>query len=223
MLFRSCEGKKKKEIARLLSLDPQTIRNIIDSKTESRAKQRSDKKKVDIELLRSLYADCEGYIQRVYEILTEEHDVKIAYSTLTRLVRDHGIGQKKNGRCHHVDDIPGEEFQHDTTTYVLKIGGKSMKLVCSGIYLRYCKMRYIKFYPYFRRFEMKCFFYEALTYWNYVAQICMVDNTNLAVLHGTGSNAVFTPEMKAFAKPYGFEWLAHEKGHANRKAGKERN
>ena len=216
-------GKKKKKIAGLLDLDPQTVRNIIDAETDHRAKQRSDKKKVDIELLRSLYADCEGYIQRVYEILIEEHDVKMAYSTLTRLVRDHGISQKENGRCHQVEDVSGEEFQHDTTTYVLKIGSKSMKLVCSGMYLRYSKMRYIKFYPYFRRFEMKCFFYEALTYWGYVAKICIVDNTSLAVLHGTGSNAVFTPEMKAFAKPYGFGWLAHEKGHANRKAGKERN
>ena len=46
--------------------------------------------------------------------------------------------------------------------------------------------------------------------------------TNLAVLHGTGKAAVIHPEMISFAKPYGFAWLAHEKGHANRKAGCER-
>ena len=50
-----------------------------------------------------------------------------------------------------------------------------------------------------------------------------IDNTNLAVLYGTGKEAVFNPEMLVFAKPFGFEWLAHAKGHANRKAGEERN
>ncbi len=219
----SAAGKKKKVIAKLLDLDPQTVRDIINTETESCTKQRSDKKEVDVELLRSLYADCNGYIQRVHEILSEEHDIKIAYSTLSRLIRSHNIGRKINSRCDQVDDVSGEEMQHDTTTYRLKIGKTSMNLVCSGFYLRYSKMRYIKFYPYFRRFEMKCFFYETLTYWGYLAQICVVDNTSLAVLRGTGKNAVFTPEIKAFAKPYGFGWLAHEKGHANRKAGKERN
>ena len=84
-------------------------------------------------------------------------------------------------------------------------------------------MRYIKFYPVFNRFKMKCFFHEALSYWKYTAKICVIDNTSLAILHGTGKNAVFCPEMIAFAKAYGFSWLAHEKGHANRKAGEERN
>lgn len=52
---------------------------------------------------------------------------------------------------------------------------------------------------------------------------CWIDNTNLAVWKGTGKNAVMAPEMTAFARSYGFEWHAHELGHANRKAGKERN
>jgi len=220
----SREGKKKKEIARLLNLDPQTVRRILTAGPENPgAKQRSDKKGIDAELLRSLYSRCNGYMQRVHELLGEEEKIKIGYSTLTRMIRSLGIGQKINKRCHHVDDIPGNEMQHDTSPYRLKIGNETRVVVCSGLYLRYSKMRYVKFYPHFNRFLMKCFFYEVLTYWKYAARTCMIDNTNLAVLHGTGKEAVFHPEMTAFAKPYGFDWVAHEKGHANRKAGKERN
>ena len=41
-------------------------------------------------------------------------------------------------------------------------------------------------------------------------------------MRGTGKNAVIVPEMAVFAKRYGFEFLCHEPGHANRKAGEER-
>jgi len=159
----------------------------------------------------------------MHEILREEESAEIGYSTLTNIIRENGIGQKINKRCHHVPDMPGAEMQHDTTTYKVKLGSKLRRVVCSGLYLRYSKMRYIKFYFHFNRFKMKCFFYEALRYWGYTANTCVIDNTNLAILHGTGKQAVFNPEMTAFCKPYGFDWLAHEKGHANRKAGKERN
>lgn len=219
----SAAGKRNKEIARLLGLDARTVRKILACPADVKAKPRSDKKTVDIELLRDLYARCDGYLQRVHEILEEEYDIKTGYSTLTRLVRAQGIGQKGTKRCHHVDDIPGAEMQHDTTLYKIKIGDSIMKLICSGLYLRYSKMRYIKFYPYFNRFLMKCFIYEALSYWGYAAGTCVIDNTSLAIDNGTGKNAVFSPQMQSFAKPYGFQWLAHEKGHANRKAGKERN
>jgi hypothetical protein len=69
---------------------------------------------------------------------------------------------------------------------------------------------------------MKCFLHEALSFWNYAAVVCIIDNTNLARLRGTGKNAVIVPEMEQFAKQYGFELVCHEVGHANRKAGNER-
>jgi hypothetical protein len=69
---------------------------------------------------------------------------------------------------------------------------------------------------------MKCFFHEALSFWRYVATECIIDNTSLARLYGTGKNAVINPEMAQFARQYGFEFVCHEKGHANRKAGNER-
>jgi hypothetical protein len=69
---------------------------------------------------------------------------------------------------------------------------------------------------------MKCFFHEALMFWGHSAPVCIIDNTNLARLSGTGKNAVIVPEMQQFAKSYGFCFVCHEKGHANRKAGDER-
>lgn len=216
------EGKKKKQIARLLNLTPKIVRKILAEGCESAPKARCDRKEIDPDLLDRLYSRCDGYVQRVREILADEEGIAIGYSTLTRMIRNLGIGRKTTTRCHQVPDIPGEEMQHDTTTYRLRIGDKVMSVISSGLYLRYSKMRYIKFYPHFNRFKMKCFFHEALRFWGFSARICVIDNTNLAVLRGTGKDAVFHPEMTAFAKPYGFTWMAHEKGHANRKAGVER-
>jgi hypothetical protein len=69
---------------------------------------------------------------------------------------------------------------------------------------------------------MKCFFHEALTFFGYSAPVCIIDNTNLARLRGTGKDAIIVPEMEQFARQFGFSYVCHEKGHANRKAGEER-
>ena len=113
-------------------------------------------------------------------------------------------------------------MQHDTSPYPLTIGEKQVRVVGSLLYFRYSKVRFLKFYRAFNRFKMKCFLHEALTFWGYTAGICIIDNTNLARLRGSGKNAVITPEMEKFAEEYGFEFVCHEIGHANRKAGNER-
>ena len=113
-------------------------------------------------------------------------------------------------------------MQHDTSTYTPKIGDKQVRVVGSLLYFRYSKIRYLKFYRSFNRFKMKCFFHEALTFWSYVALFCIIDNTSLARLRGSGKNAIMTLEMERFARQYGFEFVCHEIGHANRKAGNER-
>lgn len=59
-------------------------------------------------------------------------------------------------------------------------------------------------------------------FWGYSARQCIIDNTNLARLRGTGKSAVIVPEMEAFARRYGFQFVCHAVGHANRKAGEER-
>ena len=214
-------GRSKKEISRILSISPKSVRRLLKNNGTPQS-PRQDKITVSEELLRQTYAACSGFRQRIYEVLTEEHGLTIGYSTLTRLLRDYGIGRKHRHRSAHVEDAPGAEMQHDTSPHRVKLGNETVLVQCSSLYLRYSKMRYIQFYRSFNRWRMKCFFHEALCHFGYAATTCVIDNTNLAVLHGTGKDAVIHPEMLSFAKPYGFTWLAHEKGHADRKAGVER-
>jgi hypothetical protein len=163
-------------------------------------------------------------MHRMHEVLREEQGVNVGYSTLTRAMRRLGLCDgAKPVRAVHVPDVPGQEMQHDTSTYPIALGDHApVKLVCSVVYLRYCKMRYVKFYRTFNRFHMKCFMDEALGFFGYCARDCIIDNTSLAVVSGCGADALFAPEMVAFANNYGFHWVAHALGHANRKAGNER-
>jgi hypothetical protein len=177
---------------------------------------------VDPDLLKRLYQECDGYAQRVHEKLVEDEHVRIQYSTLTRLLRELGLSRSRESRCDRVPDEPGAEMQHDTTRYAILLGGARAMLVASLLYLRYSKRRYLRFYRTFQRFRMKCFLHEALMFWQHAAPVCIIDNTNLARLRGTGKDAVMVPEMEAFAKQYGFRFLCHEKNHLNRKAGEER-
>jgi len=141
---------------------------------------------------------------------------------LTRKLRALSIGTPQRERCARVPDEPGAEMQHDTTVYEIDLGGQSACLIASLLYLRYSKRRYLKFYRAFNRFKMKCFFHEALAFWGHAARECIIDNTNLARLRGTGADALIVPEMEAFGRQYGFRFRCHELGHANRKAGEER-
>ncbi len=216
------EGMGVREISRKLGVSTNTVSKIIKQKGRLPETIRRDKVNIEPELLRKLHVQCEGYVQRIHEILVEDHGIKVGYSTLTRNIRELGLGQSRDQRCDQRPDVAGVEMQHDTSPYKVKIGSNRIKVIASIIYMRYSKMRYLKFYRSFNRFAMKCFIHEALTFWEYAASLCIIDNTNLARLRGSGKNAVIAPEMKAFSKQYGFEFICHEIGHANRKAGNER-
>jgi transposase len=216
------EGMGLREISQRLRLGRNSVRRIIREKGRMPASVRADKIRIDAELLRRLHQQCEGRVQRVHEKLVEEEGIEVSYPTLTRLLRELDISTTAKRRCGQVPDEPGAEMQHDTTLYPIPLEGKPTRLVASLLYLRYSKRRYLKFYRGFNRFQMKCFLHEALSFWGYAAPQCIIDNTNLARLRGTGAEAVIVPEMKAFGRQYGFEFRCHEIGHANRKAGEER-
>jgi transposase len=216
------EGMAEREIARKLGVSRNTVRTIIRQGGERPSRVRADKKRLDEELLRQLYHQCQGRIVRVQEKLAEEHGIAVCYSTLTQRLRELGISTAQTTRCQQVPDEPGLEMQHDTTVYPIELAGRRTQVVASLIYLRYCKRRYLKFYRAFDRFRMKCFFHRALCFWGYCPRQCIIDNTNLARLRGTGAHAVIHPEMEAFAREYGFVFICHALKHANRKAGEER-
>jgi len=216
------EGMGSREISRRLKVSRNTVRAIIKHGGAMPDTVRDDKINIDTELLSRLYTDCSGFIQRIYEKLREEEGISVGYSTLTRMIRELDPGNTRKKRCAHIPDEPGAEMQHDTSLYRLKIGDKEVRVVGSILYLRYSKMRYLYFYRFFNRFRMKCFFHEALVFFGYAAKVCIIDNTNLARLRGTGKNALIVAEMEQFARQYGFEFICHEVNHPNRKAGNER-
>lgn len=214
------EGLSIRRIARQLAVSRRTVRRAIAQ--EGERSPRAFVPPLEPELLRELYTQCEGYVQRVYEKLREEHGVSVKYSTLTRWLRQLRIGPAPASRCERVPDEPGAEMQHDTSPFTVRVGATAIKLQASLLYLRYSKRRYLRFYRVFNRFQMKCFLHRALMHWGYAPPLCVIDNTNLARLRGLGAQAVMVPEMESFAKTYGFRFLCHARGHSDRKAGEER-
>ena len=83
-------------------------------------------------------------------------------------------------------------------------------------------MLFFQMYPTFQRFDCKVFLTEALRYFGGAPTRVVIDNTHVVVLRGTGRQMVPVPEMAAFAERFGFQFLAHELGDANRSARVER-
>ena len=88
------EGLSIRRIARQLAVSRRTVRRAIAQ--EGERPPRPFVPPLDPELLRGLYAQCEGYVQRVYEKLREEHGLELTYSTLTRWLRQLGITKPKH-------------------------------------------------------------------------------------------------------------------------------
>src|SRR6056297_1705671 len=110
------EGMSIRQISRNLHLSRNTIRKILRQK-EQPPTARRDKIELDLELLRRLYRECNGWIERVHEKLREEEKIEVGYSTLTRILREQGISKPPKTRCDRVPDQPGAEMQHDTSPY----------------------------------------------------------------------------------------------------------
>ncbi len=57
--------------------------------------ERKDKIHIDPDLLRRLYGECGGWIQRMHEKLLEEENIRVGYSTLTQMVRELELGRPR--------------------------------------------------------------------------------------------------------------------------------
>jgi predicted transcriptional regulator len=168
-----------------------------------------------------LYTTCKGNLARVHEELVTQ-GATLSYPALTAFCRRHGIGQppkRPTGRYHFE---PGAEMQHDTSPHPLHLGGKQVVAQTASLVLCYSRVLFCQMYPRFDRFTCKVFLTEALRYVGGACKSCMIDNTHVVVLRGTGREMVPVPEMEAFAERYGFRFHAHEKGDANRSARVER-
>ena len=100
-------GMPLQEIGRQFQVSRNTVRAIVRQQGAMPQTVRKDKIHVDPELLRRLYRQCDGWLQRIHEKLVEEEKIQVSYPTLTRLVRELGLGKPSQARCDHVPDEPG--------------------------------------------------------------------------------------------------------------------
>jgi hypothetical protein len=102
------------------------------------------------------------------------------------------------------------------------VGGRKYNAQTASGVLCYSRMLFFQIHPTFNRFDCKVFLTDALRHTGGVVQRVMIDNTHVVVLRGTGREMIPVPEMEAFADRFGFRFVAHERGDANRSARVER-
>src|SRR5512137_2411049 len=99
-------GTSLRDISRQFRVSRNSVRRIIRQQGSMPHTVRKDKIQIDVELLRRLYHECEGWVQRMHEKLVEEEKIQVSYPTLTRLLRELDLGQSRSARCDRVPDEP---------------------------------------------------------------------------------------------------------------------
>ena len=223
ILRLSAEGHGARFIARAVGVSRDAVRRVQrDGHAEVPMPERARQLDEYLDLVRALNDDCKGNLVRVHEELLARHRIEVPYATLTRFCRDHMIGQappKRSGQ-HHFG--PGEEMQHDTSPHRVTVGGREALLQCASLVMCFSRRKFIQCYPRWNRFQARVFLTAALTWFGRSAARCMLDNSGVIVASGTGRNAVMSAEMVAFSKRFGFEFVAHRVGDANRSGRVER-
>jgi hypothetical protein len=164
---------------------------------------------------------CKGNLVRVHEELTAS-GAALSYPALTAFCRRQGIGQTPPVPAGQYHFDPGVEMQHDTSPHDVEVGGRKYKAQTASAVLCYSHMLFFQIQPTFQRFDCKVFLTEALRYMSGSPERVMIDNTHVVVLRGTGREMIAVPEMEAFGERFGFRFVAHERGDANRSARVER-
>jgi transposase len=212
----------RREIARVLKVSRLTVRKVLRSQSaQVPLLPRPEKAEPYRQQILELGPACKGNLVRVQEELAAQGAV-LSYQTLTAFCRRHGIGQPLPVAAGQYDFAPGEELQHDTSPHELLLAGQRRKVQTASAVLCYSRLLFFQCYPTFQRFDCKVFLTEALRYFHGAPRRIMIDNTHVVVLRGTGREMVPGAEMAAFAERFGFRFVAHERGDANRSARVER-
>lgn len=204
-------------LRQILQVSRNTVKRVIRGSQRSARRSRYD----DLsDRIREVFVTTRN-VERVREILRDEgHDV--AYSTLTRIVRDLEL-RESNKRAGSYTFGPGEEMQHDTSPHQVILGDKKVKAQCAGLVLAYSRKLFIQYYPSFTRFEAKVFLDAAFRFMDGACPRCTIDNTSVIVAHGSGPDADIAPEMERFGQIFSVRFVPHAVGDADRKARIERN
>lgn len=183
---------------------------------------------------RSITPEAEARTERIATALTQARDnavraqqllaeegIKVAYSSLTRWIRQAELRQPPR-RAGEFTLLPGVEMQHDTSPHRVTIADRTVTAQCASLVLAYSRRLFALYYPRFTRFEAKHFLLEAARFMDGTGRVCIIDNTSVILAAGSGADAIVAPEMAAFARTLGFEFRAHRVGHADRKGRVER-
>jgi transposase len=216
------QGVSKHKISEVLGISRVSIRRVIRSDSSTVPElHRAERAEAWRQQILDLFSQCKGNLVRVHEELVAL-GAELSYPALTAFCRRHGIGQAAPAAAGQYHFEPGEEMQHDTSPHELELGGRKRRVQTASAVLCYSRMLFFQCYPTFQRFDCKVFLTEALRYFGGASERIMIDNTHVVVLRGTGRDMVPVPEMAAFAERFGFRFVAHELGHANRSARVER-
>ena len=216
-------GRGTRSIARALGISRNAVKAVIaDGRATPPAIQRPEKAEPHRDEILALHAQCKGNLVRVHEELIAQGIAALSYSALTAFCRRHGIGHEPKQPAGRYHFEPGQEMQHDTSPHRAHIGGAERPVQTASLVLCYSRVLFCQLYPTFNRFWCKVFLTDALEYIGGACADCMIDNTHVVVLRGTGKAMVPVPEMEAFAGRFGFRFIAHEKGDANRSGRVER-
>jgi transposase len=222
ILELNAKGVGKREIARVLGISRGAVRKVLRSNSTAIPElHRAEKAEPYRQQILELFETCKGNLVRVHEELLAG-DAELSYPALTSFCRRHGIGYTPPEPVGQYAFAPGEELQHDTSPHELELGGRKRKVQTASAVLCYSRMLFFQCYPTFQRFDCKVFLTEALRYMGGAPTRVMIDNTHVVVLRGSGREMVPVPEMAAFGERFGFEFVAHAIGNANRSARVER-
>jgi transposase len=228
------KGLGQREIARALEISRNSVKAVLREGPTTAEEEKGRGSQLDdhLDAIRALHQKCrdtKGRVNlvRVWEELKnqvagEGKRLDASYSALTWYCREQGIGVKEKVPAGQIVTGPGEEMQHDTSLYVVELGGRKVKRQCASLVLGYSRMIYVQFYPTFDRFHMKVFLTEAFRYFGGVCGRCVIDNTSIALACGSGARAQMAPEVEAFEERFGFRFMAHEIMHSDRKGKVER-
>jgi transposase len=216
------QGHGSRAIATALGVSRGSVRRVLHAgRAEIPESDRPQKAEPHRDQILQLFAACKGNLVRVHEELLAA-GASLSYQALTAFCRRHDIGRPRPRLAGHYDFEPGQEMQHDTSPHDVRVGGRLRRAQTASLVLCHSRMRFLQLYPGFTRFTCKVFLTDALAYMGGSCTRCMIDNTHVVVLSGTGAQMVPSAEMEAFGERYGFAWQAHEKGDANRSAHVER-
>ncbi len=216
------QGVSHREIARVMKISRGSIRKVVESNLAAVPElNRAEKAEPYRQQILELIHRCKGNLVRVHEELTAA-GAELSYAALTAFCRRHEIGQEPKQAAGQYEFAPGVEMQHDTSPHDVELGGVKRRVQTASLVLCYSRMLFFQCYPSFGRFECKVFLTDALRYMGGVAARTMIDNTHVVVLRGSGRDMVPVPEMAAFGERFGFQWMAHAIGNANRSGRVER-